>query len=266
VPQFRLAILASLLAIGCGTGDLNPAAVRRERRGSDAGGPPETVVGEADVSIGYVEPLVRPIDLGGLRGTLSAGGREYVRSLEGENLVDPLDLPEEPGDELLGDEELRPLIAAADFSRDERASFHPHGEEVCASGCAASRHPTPPLDRAEFRRLLREFARGPLGESNPAVESLLFHGRQTSAWIEQLGTDPVNDERARFLRRELKVTHALVSFRIVDEHGVVRTHMPPTRVPFDRRHVFEMETDDLPPLETSGTVKRVGLHHLWTRL
>jgi hypothetical protein len=37
-------------------------------------------------------------------------------------------------------------------------------------------------------------------------------------------------------------------------------------VPLDRRHVFKMDTKDLPPLITSGTVKRVGLHHLWTRL
>jgi len=37
-------------------------------------------------------------------------------------------------------------------------------------------------------------------------------------------------------------------------------------VPFDRRHVFEMKTNSLQPLVTSGTVKRVGLNHAWIRL
>ncbi len=191
------------------------------------------------------EPLVPPIDLG---EPVSA-----IRSIDGHHAADPLGLDQ-------------PLVAGADFTRDERASFHAHGSEVCASGCAASRHPTPPLDREEFDRLMVEYARGPMDESNPALESLCFYGRQTAAWIEKLGTRPLSKERAAFLRRELERTHALISFRIVDEFGDVRTFMPPTRVPLDRRHVFEMETDRLPPLETSGTVKRVGLHHLWTRL
>jgi hypothetical protein len=46
----------------------------------------------------------------------------------------------------------------------------------------------------------------------------------------------------------------------------VRSWLDPTEVPFDRRHVFEMEASGVQPLVTSGTVKRVGLYHLWTRL
>ena len=44
------------------------------------------------------------------------------------------------------------------------------------------------------------------------------------------------------------------------------TEMMPERVPLDRRHVFELTPADLQPLVASGTVKRVGLHHIWTRL
>lgn len=153
-----------------------------------------------------------------------------------------------------------------DFTADPRASFHPHGEEVCASGCAASRHPTPELSREHFRKLIAEFSLDPMNESSRALEELLYYGRQTQSLIRSAGVKPLNQERARFLKQELRRTHALWSFRIVDEMGVVRSEMKRTRVPLDRRHVFDMEEDDLPPLITSGTVKRVGLHHLWTRI
>jgi len=57
-----------------------------------------------------------------------------------------------------------------------------------------------------------------------------------------------------------------ISLRILDEAGRVRSRINGVRVPLDRRHVFEMENEGLQPLVTSGTVKRVGLDHLWTRL
>lgn len=153
-----------------------------------------------------------------------------------------------------------------DVSHDLRAIFEPHGSQVCASGCAASSHPTGELSDFEFDELKRQFALGPMDETNKALETLLYYGRQTSQLLETQGTFPLDVERIAFLKNELCKTHALVSFRIVDENGKVRTHMPPTRVPLDRRHVFDMEVENLPDLITSGTVKRVGLHHLWTRL
>jgi hypothetical protein len=161
---------------------------------------------------------------------------------------------------------MSPVALNADFSSSDRAHFHPHGEKVCASGCAASHHPTPNLSVDEFRRLMLEFASGPMDETNPALESLLYYGRQTQALLKRHGTLPLSAERVALLQRELRHSHVLISFRVVDEHGVVRVRMQQTRIPFDRRHVFEMDVKDLPPLVTSGTVKRVGLHHLWTRL
>lgn len=157
-------------------------------------------------------------------------------------------------------------VGRIDFTSDDRAKFHAHGEKVCASGCAASRHPTGTLSKAKYLWLLRRFAEQPMSEESSALESLLYFGRQSDGWIKLLGTNPLDDERTAMLRRELTRTHARISFRIVDEYGVVRTYMPPTRVPLDRRHEFKMDVKDLPPLITSGTVKRVGLHHLWTRL
>jgi hypothetical protein len=159
-----------------------------------------------------------------------------------------------------------PDFAEFDFSSGKRAIFHAHGEQVCASGCAASRHPTGKLSKAKYHWLLRRFAEQPLNETSPALESLMYFGRQTLLWMDREGTGSLDAARVELLKRELKHTHAILRFRVVDEHGVVRVSIPPTRVPLDRRHVFKMDTKDLPPLITSGTVKRVGLHHLWTRL
>jgi len=153
-----------------------------------------------------------------------------------------------------------------DFSHDIRATFEPHGNQVCASGCAASSHPTGELLDFEFDELKNQYALGPMDQTNRALETLLYYGPQTRAMLESHGSFPLDFKRLDFLQHELAKTHAFISFRIVDENGIVRTYMPPTRIPLDRRHVFEMETHNLPGLVTSGTVKRVGLHHLWTRL
>jgi hypothetical protein len=136
----------------------------------------------------------------------------------------------------------------------------------CASGCTAHNHPTTELSKAKYHWLLRRFAEQPLDSSSPALESLMYFGRQTNLWMQREGTAPLDKSRVHLLKRELKKTHAYLTFRVVDEHGIVRVHVPRTRVPLDRRHVYSMDTKDLPPLITSGTVKRVGLHHLWTRL
>jgi hypothetical protein len=157
-------------------------------------------------------------------------------------------------------------ILAPDFTADPRAAFHPHGSEVCASGCAASNHATPDLKHTEFRRLLAKYEQGPLDETNEALEALLFYGRQSTALLQRSSPPIPNGQHDQFLRRELEKMHAFLSFRIVDEQGIVRVEMKRTRVPLDRRHVFDMKTQNLPPLVTSGTVKRVGLYHLWTRM
>lgn len=113
---------------------------------------------------------------------------------------------------------------------------------------------------------MAQFAREPIDETSPAFETLLYYGRQAKKFVDLLGTSPLDPARADALRRELCRTHARISIRVLDEQGAARTWLRPTRVPLDRRHVFEMETDRVQALETSGTVKRVGLYHLWNRL
>ena len=105
-----------------------------------------------------------------------------------------------------------------------------------------------------------------MDESSFALESLLYFGRQTQALLKEEGDWPLDPLRSDFLREQLRTTHAKIEIRLIDEHGEIRTWLPPTRVPFDRRHEFHMEVKNVQPLITSGTVKRVGLYHLWTRL
>ena len=209
----------------------------------------QTPSGEIDPSLAVghelVDPLVPPIQIDGL-----ADGHF---GHEGPHLWDP--------DSLVGR-----IASTADFSADPVAHFHAHGEEVCASGCAASRHPTKELTREYFHELLHQYSTQPMDETSFALESLLYYGRQTVALLKEEGDYPLDPLRSDFLRDELKKTHAKVEVRVVDEHGEIRTWLPPTRVPLDRRHEFDMQVNNVQPLITSGTVKRVGLYHLWNRL
>ena len=137
---------------------------------------------------------------------------------------------------------------------------------MCASGCAASRHPTTRLTAEAFDALLTEYQHSAPTAENEALEKILFYSRQSRKHWQQQRFACRNPLWQTVLDEELKKTHVLISLRVVDESGAIRSAMTDVRVPLDRRHVFEMESDGLQPLVTSGTVKRVGLDHLWTRL
>ena len=153
-----------------------------------------------------------------------------------------------------------------EFTHGELATFHPHGEQICASGCAASDHPTKELTQRRFLQLLVDYSSEEIDPPGKAFEMLLYFGRQTRSLIGSEGTGSLDPLRVAVLKRELSYTHAVVSIRLVDEAGAVRASLPPTSVPLDRRHEFELESYDLRSLIASGTVKRVGRDHLWTRL
>jgi len=205
------------------------------------------------------------------------------------NSVSPSDLIQISKDRLVNQYDL--------FNHDDRAAFHAHGDEICASGCAASRHPTEFLPKWKFHELLKQFAKESLpgrlateeeiavskdiiGEDKKdvdpdsneianqgtALDQLIYFGGQTRRFLESENLDRLPQSHVDLLRRQIRCTHAVIQIRVVDEHGVIRTWLPETRVPFDRRHVFDMEEKNLPPLVTSGTVKRVGLDYLWVRL
>ncbi len=206
-------------------------------------------------SLGHklVDPLVPPIQIEGINA-----GRLGIH--------DPFDDGHSPVAMWDPDSLVGRIAATADFSKDNVAHFHPHGEEVCASGCAASRHPTKQLTREHFHELLAQYATEPMDETSFALESLLYFGRQTQELLKEDGDAPLDPLRSGLLQDELKKTHAKIEIRVVDEFGEIRTWLPPTRVPLDRRHEFDMQVSNVQPLITSGTVKRVGLYHLWNRL
>jgi hypothetical protein len=177
------------------------------------------------------------------------------------------------------------------------AIAHPHGKRACASGCALDQHPTPELLRGEFQRLLAMYAKEPspadmmaisreLGLEGPeaqslhaeqweGLEKLLYFGRQTLLYLDQLGPGPLDKEHEDFLRSELYFDpkdridrlHVLVELRVIDEFGVVRLWNKPALVPLDVRFGFAYQNKDYQRIEEStGTVKRVGLYHLWQRI
>ena len=143
----------------------------------------------------------------------------------------------------------------------------PEQPPACAAGCAADPAPIPLLGLKTFNDLLDAFADDPMTGESDALETLLFHGERALELLRRGGAGPLDDERAAFLQRELTRTHALVEVRLVDEAGRERARFQPHRVLLGERvHTGFDETFDLQPLDYSGTVRRVGLHHLWTRL
>ncbi|MBC21163.1 MAG: hypothetical protein CMJ74_13015 [Planctomycetaceae bacterium] len=161
---------------------------------------------------------------------------------------------------------LIPAMDSSNFWHDPLAVAHPHGEKRCASGCAVSRHPTDRLTQSAFFTLLKAYQQSPPIEANGALEEILFYSRQSREYWRQQRADCLDPMWQRVLDDELEKTHVLVSLRVRDESGQICSKLTRVRVPLDRRHVFQMQSEGLPPLVTSGTVKRVGLNHLWTRL
>jgi hypothetical protein len=150
-------------------------------------------------------------------------------------------------------------------SAESRAVADPHGKYMCASGCAANMHPTQPLLRDEFHRLAGLYATETINDSQ-ALEHLLYYNRQTLLFLDKEGSPALDSEREVFLRYHLGRRRVMVEMRVVDEHGVVRTWNTASPVPMDIRHHFVMQTKDIQPFDPSGTVKRVGLYHLWQRI
>ena len=143
----------------------------------------------------------------------------------------------------------------------------PGQNDACATGCSAVPATIGSLDGPEIERLLSEFVGGPASEENQALETLLFHGAQVKDLWETLDRSALDAERGAFLRRELARTHARLDVRFVDDRGVERLRLGDQRVPLGiKEHLFPIDTQGFQPPEISGTVRRVGLKHLWARL
>ncbi|MEM7474191.1 MAG: hypothetical protein AAF483_04305 [Planctomycetota bacterium] len=145
-----------------------------------------------------------------------------------------------------------------------RATSHPHGTQVCASGCAVSRHPTPEFKEAHFHQLWEEYLRQSPSLDSQVLDELIFYGPQTKKFLKTIPGEK-SSHRA-FLQQELAKDQLVLEIRVVDEFGVSRLALPPTTVPQHVRQEFVMNTQGIQPALTSGTLKRVGLRHIWQRL
>jgi hypothetical protein len=135
----------------------------------------------------------------------------------------------------------------------------------CKGGCTLGAHDVPTISEPELHDLLRQYATDPMSEESVALETLLFHGAETTRFLAATPDLVLDDERRVFLERELARRHAWIEFRVVTESGHERFRLDPTRVPLDIKQHVQPTFSSLPPLELNGTVKRVGLFHLWTR-
>lgn len=221
---------------------------------------------EPSVSHETLEDYLRRQELGdvevqSLAATFARGGFH-----DDEQIIKHLETMREQGLDVRHVAETVALLEPGDLIGGLGTTAHPHGPKVCASGCAANAAPTKPLTQAEFQRLMAAFAQEPMTDDSEALAHLLYYGRQTRVFLKKEGHAPLDDERAAFLRKELARDHALVSFRLVDEHGKLWAYHPPRRVPLDIRHEFFPDAYGIQPFETSGTVKRTRLNHLWQRL
>lgn len=139
------------------------------------------------------------------------------------------------------------------------------GTADCASGCLMpTASETPDLSHPEFHELLATYAAAE--PESDAIDALIFDGEQTRRLLAQLGSGPLPQVHLDTLYRELDRNLATVEFRVIDEFDQLRASLPKMEVPLGPgTHVPLLGGDELGHLIISGRVRRVGLHHLWTR-
>lgn len=135
----------------------------------------------------------------------------------------------------------------------------------CASGCLMpSSTEAPEISVVQFKEMLATYAAS--GPESDAIDALIFDGEQTRTLLAKHGAGSLPQGHIDTLYRELDRDQATVEFRLTDEFGAIRATLAPMQVAFGPgNHVPLAGGDLLGHLVISGRVRRVGLHHLWTR-
>ena len=124
----------------------------------------------------------------------------------------------------------------------------------------------PPPTAEEFARLLNEWLAEPIAAPSLPLETLLYHGAHTRALLGTLPSETLPTDRQAFLDAELERSRAAIEVRLVDEAGNLRGQLESTGIALGvPSHLHMQGTGNLGPVELSGRVRRVGLHHLWSR-
>ena len=136
---------------------------------------------------------------------------------------------------------------------------------ACRTGCADL--PLPAALAARLEGHVEGWLSLPAAEPGLDLETLLFHRREVGAWLDSPAAADLPPARRSFLERELARDRARIELRVVDADGRERLRLDPTDVRLGKKaHLHPEHTLDLQPPEVAGTVERVGLTHLWTRL
>lgn len=151
-------------------------------------------------------------------------------------------------------------------SADAVAPVSSEDDPTCVGSCSAVSDGPSKSDPAKIRGWLAEYAKQPMSSESPALEALLFHREATKLELLSVEGLSLDEGRAAFLERELQRSTAFLEVRVRDAAGKVRVHLPERRVALDEKQHIETENDLAQHVEYSGTVKRVGLDHLWVRL
>jgi len=149
---------------------------------------------------------------------------------------------------------------------EKKIGVAPKEGEDCTTGCSLAKHSVPEFTLGDFYEALKDYAAGSPSDQGDGLDKLLFYGKKTLEFIETEGTDPLSAEHVAFLKRELRRENAVVTIRMVDEHGTTRVQYGPEKVPLGaKQHLAPSEVGNLFAMEFNGTVMRTGLYHLWSR-
>ena len=136
----------------------------------------------------------------------------------------------------------------------------------CVGSCSAVSDGPSAVGAAKLRGWLQEFRGQPMSGESQALEALLFHREAARAELESAEALALDPKRRALLERELTRDAAFLEVRVRDTSGRVRLRLAKTRVALDEKQHLALSNDLAQHVEYSGTVKRVGLDHLWVRL
>jgi hypothetical protein len=160
-----------------------------------------------------------------------------------------------------------PADESAKNDEEKRSQDAPTTAQACNTGCSAVTAKNKHLHPSDIRNLLAKFSKEETDKATKTLETLLFHGKQMEDWLDANDSQPLDKEHAAFLKYELKRgQEAHVSARIIDAEDICRMVFEQSVPIGEKQHLHVYKTKAIATPIFSFTVKRVGLHHLWTRL
>lgn len=134
----------------------------------------------------------------------------------------------------------------------------------CQAGCAFVRPTGPSND--EMTALLNTLNQTDVGSQSEALDAVLFHDAELARTLASYPRPVLRPEWEAYLKTQLERDSALFSLRVIDEHGVVRSELPPTRMKLGTKLHMAMHGERLPEFNANGTIVRVGRDHVWIRM